>query len=126
MVVVCVLTLLLSWGGGVHCCDVFVALALPPPPLLPVLLLCPSGLLQQWRLGLWTVASGVLQHTHPDHIACRECIVIAPVTSAGRSGDDQSSVRYCALPGYNGTRACVHLCASTQEYSYSGVCAECV
>jgi len=80
MVVVCVLTLLLSWGGGVHCCDVFVALALPPPPLLPVLLLCPSGLLQQWRLGLWTVASGVLQHTHPDHIACRECIVIAPVS----------------------------------------------
>jgi hypothetical protein len=28
----------------------------------------------------WTVALGVLQYTHLDHIACRECIVIAPVS----------------------------------------------
>lgn len=71
----------------------------------------------------WTVALGVLQHTHPDHIACRECIVIAPVTSAGRSGDDQSSVRYFALAWvYWDTCVRAPVRINTRIYSYSGVC----
>lgn len=72
---------MLSWGGGVCCCGGFAAAVLPSPPLLPVLLLCPFGLqLQQWS---WTVGLGVLQHTHAGLIACRECIVIAPVPQQG-------------------------------------------
>lgn len=78
---------------------------LPLPPLLPVLLLCPFGLqLQQWSLDCW--AGCVATHTRRPH--CMQRVHrYRSCTSAGRSGRDQSSVPYFALPGYIETCLCV-------------------
>lgn len=94
-----------------------------PPPLLPVLLIRPSGLqLQQWS---WTVAPGVLKHTHLDPIACNsESASLPSLCSAGAQmvTKDQSSVQ--SLSGY--IEACVLPCAHHIDTGIFPFCVECV